>query len=78
MEETKETSREEHLQWCKKRALEYVETGDLQQAYASMCSDLNKHEGTADHSAMALGMGLMVSGSLDTQETMRKFIQDFN
>ena len=40
-------TRQEHLDWCKKRALEYLNQGDLQQAVASMISDLTKHEETA-------------------------------
>ena len=35
-------TRAEHLAWCKKRALEYVDAGDLLQAYTSMASDLGK------------------------------------
>jgi hypothetical protein len=37
-------SREEHLEWCKKRALEYLDRGDVENAIASMGSDLGKHE----------------------------------
>jgi hypothetical protein len=36
----------EHLEWCKSRALEYLEQGDLLQAHASMISDLSKHPET--------------------------------
>jgi hypothetical protein len=35
--------RDEHLAWCKKRALEYWRAGDLANAVASMGSDLDKH-----------------------------------
>ena len=35
-------TREEHLAWCKDRALAYVEAGDLAGALASMSSDLRK------------------------------------
>ncbi len=41
-----EISRADHLQWCKDRALEYVELGDLIEAIASMVSDLKKHPQT--------------------------------
>ncbi len=37
-------SRTEHLQWANDRALEYVASGDLQGAIASMTSDLRKHD----------------------------------
>lgn len=55
-------TRAEHLYWCKKRALEYVEMGDTQQAFTSMASDLNKHPDTLGHGGMEF----------------RKFIEGFN
>jgi hypothetical protein len=74
----KEISRSEHLEWCKKRALEYVDSGDLNQAYASMTSDLGKHSETVNHSAIQLGMMLLMNGQLNTPEKMRHFIEGFN
>ena len=41
-----EISREDHIRWCKDRALEYVKLGDLDNAIASMQSDLTKHPET--------------------------------
>jgi hypothetical protein len=37
-------TRSEHLAWAKQRALEYLDAGDLKNAYASMVSDLSKHD----------------------------------
>jgi TorA maturation chaperone TorD len=71
-------NREEHLQWCKIRALEYVDSDDIQNAWASMASDMQKHEETKDHIAINLGMSLMMIGQLSTPQEMRKFIEDFN
>jgi hypothetical protein len=71
-------TRAKHLQWCKERANEYVDAGDLPQAYASMVSDLSKHPETEGHSAISLGMMLMVGGHLGTEREMRKFIDGFN
>jgi hypothetical protein len=71
-------TRQEHLDWCKKRALEYVDRGDMKNAYASMVSDLNKHEETRNHSAIQLGMMLMMGGYLAKKEEMTKFINGFN
>ena len=71
-------NRDEHLAWCKERALEIVEAGDLRGAWASMSSDLGKHKGTAGHSAIILGTMLFLGGHLDTAEEMRKFIEGFN
>ena len=71
-------TRQEHLEWCKKRALEYCDANDLQQAFASMASDLNKHEETAGHVGIQLGMIQLINGFLTTAEAMRKFINGFH
>ena len=73
-----EFTREEHLQWCKDRALRYVDVGDNAQAFASMGSDLNKHDETRDHSGMKLGMMMLLAGHLDGADEMRRFIDGFN
>jgi hypothetical protein len=36
-------SREEHVAWCKERALEYAYNNELGNAIASMISDMKKH-----------------------------------
>ena len=71
-------TRAEHLAWCKKRALVYVDLGDLNQAYASMASDLSKHPETANHGAIQLGMMMLMGGHLSTPHKMREFIEGFN
>ena len=71
-------TRAEHLQWCKDRALAYVEANDLTNAFASMGSDLGKHPETTEHPGMMLGMSLMMTGALNNAAAMRKFIEGFN
>lgn len=71
-------TRAEHLEWCKRRALQYVDAGDVQQAFASMGSDLNKHPDTRNHSGMELGMMLLMGGQLSRPDQMRRFIEGFN
>jgi hypothetical protein len=71
-------NRTEHLAWCKQRALEYVDANDLSQAFASMVSDMRKHEGTRNHAAIQLMAQLYFSNLLGTQSEMRKFIEGFN
>lgn len=71
-------TRQEHLAWCKQRALEYVEAGDNAQAYASMASDLKKHPDTTNHPAIELGMMMLVGGHLNHAKEMRNFIEGFN
>lgn len=70
--------RREHLKWCKDRALEYVNMGDTQQAFASFSSDMSKHPETANHSALQLGTSLFVAGHLNSKAEMEKWINGFN
>lgn len=74
----KTTTRDEHLAWCKARALAYVDAGDLPQAFASLGSDLSKHPETAHHSGITLGTMLLCGGHLTTERQMRDFINGFN
>ena len=72
-------TREEHLQWCKDRAIEILKEGGTPgEAYASFCSDMGKHKETANHSAIELGLMLMLGGHNDTPDAMKKFINGFN
>jgi hypothetical protein len=71
-------TREEHLAWCKERALAYVDTGDTANAYASMASDLSKHPETEKHPAIELGMMMLMGGHLSDARKMREFIKGFN
>lgn len=57
------TDREEHLMRCKFRALEYVTKGDLQNAVASMISDMNKRDDTkVNPFLVVLGMRYIIDG----------------
>ena len=69
-----EKTRAEHLAWCKQRALEYL-PDNPQEAFTSMASDLGKHEGTRGHSAIELGMMMLMSNNIGD---MREFIEGFN
>jgi hypothetical protein len=71
-------NRQEHLEWCKKRALEYSDNGDYTNAYASMVSDLNKHEELKNHAGIQLGMMLLMSNHLSTKVEIERFINGFN
>ena len=70
--------RTEHIAWCKKRALEYVDAGDTDQAMASMLSDLHKHKETEKHPAGQMMVQLAMIGELSAPGAMRKFIEGFN
>jgi hypothetical protein len=71
-------TREEHLQWCKDRAMEYVEREDYSSAIASMGTDLNLHPQTRDHAGIQLGVALLMIGKLNTYEEALEFIQGFH
>lgn len=71
-------SREEHLQWCKDRAEEYLARGQVRNAYASFASDMQKHADTAGHIDLGLGLQLMMIGDLSDVASMRRFIEGVN
>ena len=71
-------NREERMEWCKKRALQYVDIGDIPQAITSMLSDLGSHPETINHPGIELGFMLLMAGQLKTQEEARRFINGFN
>jgi hypothetical protein len=73
-----DVTREEHLKWCKERALAYVDAGEFENAFASMVSDMNKHPETSNHSGFQLGIMLMMGGHLSTAPKMREFIEGFH
>lgn len=71
-------TRQEHLAWCKNRALELLDAGNLENAFASMCSDLGKHPETQGHLGIELGTMLLLNGHLNNDEQMRDWITGFN
>jgi len=60
-------TRTEHVEWCKERAREYLEQGDVTNAIASMLSDLGKHNETkmVAEAMGPIGMMEAMSGSVD-------------
>jgi hypothetical protein len=69
-------TREEHLAWCKQRALEYLDRGDLQNAVASMGSDLNKHEETKSNNQHLFALGILYVMNNDF-DGVRRWIEGF-
>lgn len=75
-----QTTRQQHLDWCKSRALQYVEAGNLDDAFASLLSDLGKHpetEGAYDICG-SVGTSMLLTGRLDTAAAMTRWINGFN
>lgn len=74
------TTRQEHLQWCKNRAMEYVAAGDLPNAVASMVSDLNKHPETSSAAGALAMLGLMAEQQAQAgdRNAVVRYIEGFN
>ncbi len=72
-------NRAEHLAWCKERALEYADKGDVGSAMSSLMQDLALHPETAASAEIipALMMPLAMAGHLPPG-TCRKFIEGFS
>ena len=74
-------TRAEHLQWCKERANEYVNRGELVEGITSMMSDLSKHDETKSSAGGAMAMLAMLalqqaqSGDVGA---VRRFVDGFN
>jgi hypothetical protein len=68
----------EYLQWCKNRALGYLDKGDVKNALASMMSDLRKSKKTEDHLGIIHGLHLALGSEPPTIEEARKFIEGFS
>ena len=71
-------TRAEHLAWCKQRALEYINRGQISEGLTSMMSDMSKHPETKSDMLDQLTMMLMMNGHLDTVEKARKHIEGYN
>jgi hypothetical protein len=69
------TERGRHLHWCKTRAFEYLDAGDIKNAWLSFASDMGKLDATAQHAALN---PLLATMYMDSVNNMRLFIEGFN
>jgi len=69
-------TRDEHVEWCKKRAREYLDRRDLDNAITSMISDMNKHPECRVNEYLAM-LGLMCVRDRDMAGA-RRFIDGFH
>lgn len=69
-------TRDEHLAWCKQRAREYLDQGDVKNAIASMMSDLSKHPETASVNKSMGMLGILYAAQNDL-DGARRFIEGF-
>jgi hypothetical protein len=70
-------TRAEHLEWCKQRAREYLDSGDTMNAIVSMMSDLRKHPETDKCSNAVAALGLWSAAKQDVNAA-RRFIEGFH
>jgi hypothetical protein len=70
-------NRSEHVEWAKKRAIEYVDQGDLTSAIASMTSDLGKHPETVNHPGLPLILMEAMGGRQLRADSVRRWIDGF-
>lgn len=71
-------TRDEHLKWCKERALEYLDRGDLSNAVTSMLSDLEKHAETKAIAKSMASYGMFLLMYRRDTTAIRGFIKGFN
>jgi hypothetical protein len=74
---------DEHLEWCKQRAREYLRAGDLLSAVTSMMSDLDKHPetrakcGRDSKTMVMLGIGAAVQATQGNHDFVQRYIEGF-
>jgi hypothetical protein len=73
-----DVTRSEHVAWCKKRALEYLDAGSPRDAVTSMISDLRKCPETVKHPGALLAINMVLAGRGLTPAEVRKWIEGFN
>ena len=69
-----ERSTQQHVEWCKYRALEYLYKGDHRNAVTSMISDLGKHTEFVGNATAFAGLAMFSMGSFSEA---KKFIDGF-
>lgn len=72
------TERTKHLDFCKKRAADYIAMGDTTQAFSSFMSDMQNYPELANHPHLMDFAGLFFQDHFKTPEQLGKYIEDFN
>ena len=71
-------TRAKHLQWCKDRAMEYVNRGQLTEAVTSMMSDITKHPETNSPALAMLGLMAAMDAQAGNRDSVVRYITGFN
>ncbi len=79
MEDFREETREETMNWAKERALEFLDNGSTTDAFTSFTSDLQKLGlfNPAIEMAISIFMIRIVTNQVGIEET-KQFIKDFS
>lgn len=70
-------TRDEHLAWCKQRAREYLDAGDIRNGVTSMLSDLTKHPETKDLAEGGFAQVGMHTILINDIAMARRFVEGF-
>ena len=70
-------TRAEHLDWCKQRARECCERGDMLGALHSMGRDLEKHPDTKGHPWIHLWLSSPKPHTISNKADVLKFIDEY-
>ncbi len=73
------STRKEHIQKCKKKAIQTLDSKGLENGWIEMINGLSKHPETLEeHARIDQGIKKIAKGELDSSEKMRIFIKGFN
>ena len=72
-------TREEHLKWCKERAIAEMDfTKNPTHAIISMMSDLKKHPETNKESLISFCIMMLLRKQINTRQDVINFLNGFN
>lgn len=70
-------TKNQYMRWCKERALEYLDRGDLKHALASFIGDVTAHDETRDAINPATLMLATAAAENGDSREMRRWIEGF-
>jgi anti-sigma regulatory factor (Ser/Thr protein kinase) len=71
-------TRDEYLESCKKRALEYLDAGDIEHAFTEMTNNLSHHAELKNHPGITIGIQfLLLPGWIRNPVEVRRWIVGF-
>ena len=77
-QEANDRIRQDHIAWCKGKAIELIKAGDAQGALVSFQHNMKTKHQTYVHPALLLIPELILANKLHTATQIQEFIEDFN